>query len=872
MQLDRGRRIPGPRRPGVVGRKSASLLLAVAAWSGGCSDPGPIGPEDGGLDGQGGVVSNSVLQDRLSLVITRTGARGAEATQSVAAQGTGDPIRVAYASLPSGSVPTGTVASIRNTSGAGRLVVTIVDGGFDPVAVPAVAGDILEIEVELSGGGTQLSSVRVPARRPPRVVRTYPPPRKRDVALNAGIVVVFTEPVAAASLTPSTVRLLRGPVAQAGSVRLLDGSGLAALFTPATPLEPQTAYRLEVTTGVTDLDGEALERAVTLDFTTGDESVGPPASIHVIPDSLLMLVVGSTYQLTATVRDDAGNVLVDREVTWSTSDVSGLTVSPSGLVRALGDGAYRLTASVGTVSKVLAVWVQGLPPASISLAPTPAAVARNDTVVVTATVRDATGRLINGATVTWTSNAALVATVEQTSLPKVAAVIGQKEGTATITATSGSVSQSALVTVGPPVPVASIAVAPATAVPEGTAQMTAILRDAAGRVIGNRVVEWTSDNGAVATVDATGLLTAVSTGSANITATSDAARGTATVTVAPVRFVSVSAAGPDDWNHGTVYGGHTCALTEDGVAYCWGGRPTGFSGTDHWVVQTTAPSALGGDVRFARAVAGGYLSCGLTREGTVFCWNAGERAPVSLEAGPRFTTLTAAQGGPMFVGGHVCGLTTSGAAYCWGSNLFGQLGVARSGLMPAESVPVAVIGGLTFSTVQAGGYHSCGLTTTGAAYCWGDNTWQTLGNGTTGGLSWAPVPVTGGLTFIALAAATYASCGLSADGATYCWGLQYGPVPAPLAGGLAFTALSGGVSHFCGLTASGAAYCWRTGASTPEAVPGGLTFSSVSAGGDYTCGITTSGLTYCWGKNNTGQLGNASTSDSSVPVRVTGQP
>src|SRR5437016_13945257 len=74
-----------------------------------------------------------------------------------------------------------------------------------------------------------------------------------------------------------------------------------------------------------------------------------------------------------------------------------------------------------------------------------------------------------------------------------------------------------------------------------------------------------------------------------------------------------------------------------------------------------------------------------------------------------------------------CGVTTSGTAYCWGDNTDGNLGNATT---TSSLTPVAVSGGLTFAAVSAGFYFTCGVTTSGPAHCWGDNPAGELRNGT----------------------------------------------------------------------------------------------------------------------------------------------
>ena len=155
------------------------------------------------------------------------------------------------------------------------------------------------------------------------------------------------------------------------------------------------------------------------------------------------------------------------------------------------------------------------------------------------------------------------------------------------------------------------------------------------------------------------------------------------------------------------------------------------------------------------------------------------------------------------------------------------------------------------SPLAAGVFHSCALTSVGAAYCWGRNGEGRLGDGSTVEKH-TPAPVSGALSFAALAADGGYTCGLTDVGAAYCWGAnQHGQ-------------LGDGST---------------TTSSVPVAVSGGLNFVAVDAGGmpaiksvgfGHTCGLTAAGMAYCWGANNRGQLGDGSTTNSVAPQAVSG--
>jgi alpha-tubulin suppressor-like RCC1 family protein len=344
---------------------------------------------------------------------------------------------------------------------------------------------------------------------------------------------------------------------------------------------------------------------------------------------------------------------------------------------------------------------------------------------------------------------------------------------------------------------------------------------------------------------------------------------------------------------------HTCALTPSGQAYCWGYNSDGELGDNTRTNRHTPVAVQQGGVTFTSITAGGWHTCGLTSAGAAWCWgyngNGGlgdntttdRTTPVAVQqGGVTFTSITAGEN-------YTCGLTGAGATYCWGWNWAGQLG---DNTTTGRSTPVAVQqGSATFTSITGGRYHTCGLTGAGAAYCWGDNDNGQLGDNTTTERH-TPVAVQqGGVTFASITAGWYHTCGLTGAGAAYCWGRNWvGQLgdnttterSTPVAvqqGGVTFTSITAGNVHTCGLTSAGAAWCWgwngrgqlgdntTTDRHTPVAVAGGLSWATVvsSEAASHTCAVKASSqLIYCWGWNSNGQLGDQTTTDRSTPVQA----
>ncbi|MGH2709566.1 MAG: hypothetical protein ACRDJK_14915, partial [Actinomycetota bacterium] len=106
---------------------------------------------------------------------------------------------------------------------------------------------------------------------------------------------------------------------------------------------------------------------------------------------------------------------------------------------------------------------------------------------------------------------------------------------------------------------------------------------------------------------------------------------------------------------------------------------------------------------------------------------------------------------------------------CWGTNATRALGAGFSD--PFRSTPVPVLGGLTYRSISTGAGHACGVTSDGTAYCWGDNSATQVGHGSTSlSVPALPAAITGGLSWTSVEAGEVMTCGISTNGAGYCWG------------------------------------------------------------------------------------------------------
>lgn len=263
------------------------------------------------------------------------------------------------------------------------------------------------------------------------------------------------------------------------------------------------------------------------------------------------------------------------------------------------------------------------------------------------------------------------------------------------------------------------------------------------------------------------------------------------------------------------------------------------------------------------AAAGGS-ACAVLQQGGLACWGyreVGNNSQLHMSLIPEDRPGPALRSLSMSARG-ACGLTSSGAAYCWGTNQSGQLGTGAYQPWPAyTSQAVEVSGGITFSSIAVGeGNTTCGIATSGLGYCWGSAGEGVLGTGSYGTArcdrsshcSMAPEKIALDATIKQITVGGGHACAITNDGRAFCWGTnRYGQLGSPS------TACVG----YPGAKTSGTFFC----SPTPVEVDGGRKYQWISAAATHTCAVSTAGELYCWGASPNGVIGPASAGEGGIP-------
>jgi hypothetical protein len=243
-----------------------SGLLALAAGLGCADGDGPGGAPADGPESRPSLPALILSNPAAPGVGTRGTARAALVDGLV------------YVSLPPGSLTdAGQVLLTNLTTGAGATG-AVRGGGFDPVPLPASAGDSVRVQVPPAGNTAErVFFAKAPPRRAPMVVRSDPQARRSDVPLNSRILVVFSEPLSDAAVAESAMRLTLGGARVPVAMAFADSAHVSMVLTPVAPLAPGSTYTVQFSSALTDRDGDAIAAPESIQFSTQSPPVVAPS-------------------------------------------------------------------------------------------------------------------------------------------------------------------------------------------------------------------------------------------------------------------------------------------------------------------------------------------------------------------------------------------------------------------------------------------------------------------------------------------------------------------------------------------------------------------------------------------------------------------
>lgn len=337
---------------------------------------------------------------------------------------------------------------------------------------------------------------------------------------------------------------------------------------------------------------------------------------------------------------------------------------------------------------------------------------------------------------------------------------------------------------------------------------------------------------------------------------------------------------------------HTCALTREGFAWCWGDGRNGALGDGKRIVQRW-PQPVNTTERFVEIGAGGDFTCARTTSDAVYCWGNERPVPSWPEVALSPVRVPASiKASALAIGNrHACVLDQRDRASCWGFNVDGETGTGLAGsVAPMIAAPMLVVGDYRFQSLSAGSGFTCGVSANAAILCWGSNIDGVIGSGAKErcadisyvACSTRPVVIPSPHLATSVSSGTGHVCALTSEKQVMCWGSnsagQAGffdsrrlwiDIPKPVEFGLneqVRSVHSGGI-HSCALTEQHTMYCWGADPWTvsepdryrdelgPRQPAGRLPIVAVSAGQQHLCVVDNTGRARCWGDTIFGAFG-----------------
>ncbi len=312
-----------------------------------------------------------------------------------------------------------------------------------------------------------------------------------------------------------------------------------------------------------------------------------------------------------------------------------------------------------------------------------------------------------------------------------------------------------------------------------------------------------------------------------------------------------------DWLKIATSDTHTCAIKTDGTLWCWGDNSQSQLG-DGGTAEGTTPKQIASSQLWLSISLGNNYSCGIKDDSTLWCWGSsssplgqtslGHTTPSQVDTAEDWlahqTKDTLATSDT-----HACAIKTDDTLWCWGDNSFGQLG---NGTTIASIVPIKV-GEDTWDTISVANEYSCGFKKNDnlTLWCWGNNANFMLGHDSSDNTQPSAVDVNFGWQAISTGN-THACAIRSSDETLWCWGSNS----------------DGQIGHDPTIVTEPS--------TVPRQVEAGTKWVNVSVSGNHTCATkkeldvnnNVTPTLWCWGKNDSGQLGIGSLTSGFEPTKI----
>ena len=310
---------------------------------------------------------------------------------------------------------------------------------------------------------------------------------------------------------------------------------------------------------------------------------------------------------------------------------------------------------------------------------------------------------------------------------------------------------------------------------------------------------------------------------------------------------------------------HTCGIKTDGSMYCWGSNSYGKlgDGSQSGKLSPTLVRYSDPSIEVVKMGLGEYNTCAITSSGRVFCWGfnnygqlgVGSKTTPSFSVNPTEVRTPWTSDAVDLSLGHnfACALMAEGTVWCWGDNSFEQLGNPSVSTQSSVPVPVNLPAGRFATSIKSSDWHTCAVLDDGSMHCWGRYSWFNMGDR----LSQTAVNVDTPsevllprhLDVVSMDVGKYHGCAYMSDASLWCWGqneqgqVGVGSVSDGSVGESIKTPVEIDIQNL------------------PPIV-------DLSANYENTCALHDTGDLTCWGYNNNAQVGDGTTTDAASPTSV----